>query len=541
MLNAQTTSQNMPSNRGNSLFQQHYNNQNSNGIANSNGWPQNLRKIALVNGSLTGSKQTQLINGSPFIPFANDGEKVFNLRGFQRIHIPLLIGSITFRIHIASLESNNMPSFGTEARIARFKKLFDDKTTKATNINPRGCMDNVPGGFFDAQADISEATTSQDPVPGVTLSALNNWSLSNFSIENIFKSVSEILGGSEWYRHEYNPIHSFIPSFSALGHLQPNQNWANPLNINLKCTSNNLTPFDSYFGLDKNTQHTSFTKESVTWLLKELAGQPQAPWFPIQESALTGPSTVCSSSTYSFNDICKIPSAVTWSVSPNLQIVSSTSYSVTVSQISNGQGIITATFQNGQTLTKTIWVGKPNVNLIESAVVSSWDLTLTDPMNSNFSTQGISNITWTKLSGNGVLNGSGYYGGVDGSPTRAWTITIKISITNSCGTTEIIRTYNNPDSDHDPHTERISNTNIFTIYPNPSKDIINIEIRDANNLPEKGALISGELFDIMGLSKSKVEIKDNKATFSVRGLNKGIYVLKIYINDKVESHQIAVE
>ena len=45
----------------------------------------------------------------------------------------------------------------------------------------------------------------------------------------------------------------------------------------------------------------------------------------------------------------------------------------------------------------------------------------------------------------------------------------------------------------------------------------------------------------MGLSKTKVEIKDNNATFSVRGLNKGIYVLKIYINDKVESHQIAVE
>ncbi|EOG6908102.1 T9SS type A sorting domain-containing protein [Flavobacterium psychrophilum] len=36
-------------------------------------------------------------------------------------------------------------------------------------------------------------------------------------------------------------------------------------------------------------------------------------------------------------------------------------------------------------------------------------------------------------------------------------------------------------------------------------------------------------------------MSNNKATFSVRGLNKGIYVLKIHINDKVESHQIAVE
>lgn len=41
---------------------------------------------------------------------------------------------------------------------------------------------------------------------------------------------------------------------------------------------------------------------------------------------------------------------------------------------------------------------------------------------------------------------------------------------------------------------------------------------------------------MMGQSKSKVEIIDNKVlSFSmVSGLNKGIYVLKIYINDVIE-------
>lgn len=81
----------------------------------------------------------------------------------------------------------------------------------------------------------------------------------------------------------------------------------------------------------------------------------------------------------------------------------------------------------------------------------------------------------------------------------------------------------------------------YTIYPNPSKDIVNIDLRDQNNKPEKNATISGELFDLMGQTRAKVKIIDNKATFSVQGLNKGIYVLKIYINDQVESHQIAVE
>ena len=67
----------------------------------------------------------------------------------------------------------------------------------------------------------------------------------------------------------------------------------------------------------------------------------------------------------------------------------------------------------------------------------------------------------------------------------------------------------------------------YTVYPNPTKDIVNIDLRDQNNIPEKGTTISGELFDMMGQSKSKVEITNNKATFTVRGLNKGIYVLKI--------------
>ncbi|MET3012935.1 T9SS type A sorting domain-containing protein, partial [Flavobacterium psychrophilum] len=67
------------------------------------------------------------------------------------------------------------------------------------------------------------------------------------------------------------------------------------------------------------------------------------------------------------------------------------------------------------------------------------------------------------------------------------------------------------------------------------------DLKDQENQPEKRATITGELFDMMGQSKSKVKINNNKATFSVRGLNKGIYVLKIYINNQVESHQIAVE
>ena len=91
------------------------------------------------------------------------------------------------------------------------------------------------------------------------------------------------------------------------------------------------------------------------------------------------------------------------------------------------------------------------------------------------------------------------------------------------------------------YNQRQANTNFYTVYPNPSKDIVNIDLRDASNQPEKETVIFGELFDILGLQRAKVKIIDNKATFSVQGLNKGIYILKIYLNNQVEAHQIAVE
>lgn len=80
----------------------------------------------------------------------------------------------------------------------------------------------------------------------------------------------------------------------------------------------------------------------------------------------------------------------------------------------------------------------------------------------------------------------------------------------------------------------------FEVYPNPSIDIVNIVVKDKNNQPESKAKISAELFDLMGQSKSIIKIKDGNASFSVRDLNKGIYVLKIYNNEKVENHQIIV-
>ncbi|HQF47271.1 MAG TPA: hypothetical protein PLZ71_01295, partial [Flavobacterium alvei] len=96
----------------------------------------------------------------------------------------------------------------------------------------------------------------------------------------------------------------------------------------------------------------------------------QAPTFPLSNSKLSGIDKICvgQTSTYSFTDICKIPSAVTWSVSSNLQIMSFTATSIIIKGLTSDQGVVTATFQNGMSVSKNVWVGVPAFNLLRTSI-----------------------------------------------------------------------------------------------------------------------------------------------------------------------------
>ena len=63
-------------------------------------------------------------------------------------------------------------------------------------------------------------------------------------------------------------IHSFVPTVSGLGFKNPNFNWSNNINRNLVCSGE--IPFDNYYAPRNNTQHVSFSQESIQWLFKEL-------------------------------------------------------------------------------------------------------------------------------------------------------------------------------------------------------------------------------------------------------------------------------
>lgn len=302
---------------------------------------------------------------------------------------------------------------------------------------------------------------------------------------------------------------------------------------------NFVTHFDQNNPSNNNSFHISFNRRNGNWLSAELNPTPSNPIeysncsFMCSSSQISGPDIICSTATYS------VPTGATvnnWTITQGSNLVNLTgngtpNITLTALPDASGQVILSLTMgdDNGKcgnvTFTKNIWLGKPSFtfeyNYFSSQPIKSTLCVVSNNPNFTLSQQGITNVTYTGLTNYNTT-----------CIRSTYPECIEATVTNACGSTTIA---------YDCFLKQSANNNYYTIYPNPSSEIVNIDLTNQNYQPTKEATITGELFDMKGQSKSKVQINNNKATFSVRGLSKGIYVLKIYINNQVESHQIAVE
>jgi hypothetical protein len=475
-----------------------------------------MRKISLINGTTNGMKtnaEGQLVYDVAVF------DTTTNLKGFFNVDRNLATPGNSVTTFEGRYTIKHICSTGFFNTSYLCGLTIIDAWRNDVNINPRGCMDVVPGGTFNTVGIIKK---SIDENPDIQENRVEN--------------------------RAYVPYHAFIPTVSSLAFKNPNFDWSTPLNRNLVCDpANKEIVFDSYFSPSKNEEHVALTKESVDWLLAEIQGNQQPASFSINDSQLAGPRVICNNqiASYSFGtDVCKLPAAVqSWSVSPNLQINSSNGLNITVQAniaTDGEEGIITAHFSSAIKFEIHIWIGKPAFTFQydyfdPQPVKSTLSIVSADP-NVDITKQGITNVVFRgRRNSNGIYYNMAKFGLYSTRPSGYSNITA--TVTNACGSTVILY----DDFNRISNKNNVTTANIYKVFPNPANDIVNIGLNDTDFQPEVNTPITGELFDIMGIAASKVEIKNNQATFSVQGLRKGIYVLKIYINDKVETHQIAVE
>jgi len=292
-----------------------------------------------------------------------------------------------------------------------------------------------------------------------------------------------------------------------------------------------------------NQAHPDFTRRQASWIFNEMQGINNtincALKCPINVGGLSiiGSNTICSpSEMYSMANLATGLS-ITWNSSNTAiaTVSNPTGNTVTVNKVGVGSFNLIATLTNscGQSInvTKSITAytvtslpipsGYFVVDFVECYNDAPLPITFTP--NSPFG--GIITINPSVLP----------------HPLRSQRRNIRVTYTNPCTgastSNNLVFDYRAPDC----RPGRMNTNALYTIYPNPSNDRVNIDLRDQNHQPAKGETIWGELLDMMGQSKTKIQFSDNQATFSVRALKKGLYVLKIYKADQVESHQIAVE
>ena len=254
---------------------------------------------------------------------------------------------------------------------------------------------------------------------------------------------------------------------------------------------------------------------------------------------ILGDNLICDgdNKTYSLSDSNY---SATWQVSSSLQIVSSTSTSVTVTPTSfniREWGFVRAIIGT-QTIERKVWVGKPDAytedaNGIRNYMGGSFNFqpqpgargefsVFSDAPIVNYNWSGPNNVGWWQINRNTIE--------IDLSFPGTHVFTAQFS--NECGTHYYFVFVSIGGLIPD-----------FRISPNPASDsfmVSSITNQDPiSSRASKGPVLY-ELYDLSSSLKLKGNLQ-NSRNIDISALRKGIYILKIISKDKVEHHRLMIE
>ncbi len=484
-----------------SFYTQYYNNLHNNGVAGSNGYPmaEDLRKVAMVNGSLTGNT-----NGSA-------GDEIFHVKGYKRIFWKdrRLFRNRNWFIKRHNQNNKIFHGEGADAGWIYFETF--ETSIYFTNPYSNGSMDAVSGGMFDTQKQI--------------------WDVLEDALQEKF--------GDNFTNPPapYRKTHTFMPTHSTLD-TSGFSNWNQPINHNLVCSSQ--TPFDSYFGEAQNTGHVTFTSASKEWFFQELDGEEPLPsnYYEVDAeiTEISGDNIICENETKTYtidiND-CEFPNAGSfeWSTSSNLTIISSIDTQIEVQSTEENSTplFIKATFDSGEVITKHL-IGKPNINLHFDDGNPSFIMVSIEGIGVHLDLQNITDISWEKIDGDASLlaiDGESFASihGPEGS-----SINVKVTVTNSCGDTEI------------DFFEEIACPEALRIQSIPEHDNLYQVIIDCDDNPNDPLYISAsEIYDIYGYKVQDLTPNVDELNIEETGTTGDVRIIKVEHEGKVGTKRVIVK
>lgn len=395
---------------------------------------------------------------------------------------------------------------------------------------------------------------------GSNMLALDNANGGIFDIENF----ADLPDGFEEFvlqsRFNFIPIYSSLDVGSGNGTITPNDliEIYNPLS---PPSAPKDIPFDNFFTNPTNGEtHIQFTLNNGNWLISELADMPEVSScaFVCEGAQIAGNNVLCASNQYSVQAAIPTDAEVTWSVN-NINAVSlsnSTGISTTLSTPPNSYRtnvVLTATItsvicQGTVSVTKTIWVGKPGTpaylngpTTVNTGALVSYSAGISE---------GASSYKWWLPYPFDVSNPIDYFAqNWQMTPTNHRNLTamtgygrnsgyVQVMGVNECGCggAQILNVQHGnggddprggggipklPSQDDDVFNE---SSKYFKIYPNPSKDIINISL----DVTEKVETI--QIYNLQGrLVKewNTQEIEETSFQLDLSKLNSGMYMLRI--------------
>lgn len=442
-------------------------------------YPQQCRKVAIINGANTGVRNPKHYPNDELLGIQIKRGGLAGLCGDN------ICKKIKWKARSATDNGTNQvaemwtasPFYNT-----LFWVPFGAKTYYADAAWGNSSLDDAPGGLFGEK--VSDDYKTHGTFFANELIYLITGDRTNFNIN----------------------INNFtmMPSYNSADLRFPSKN------LYMKWDDQDLcgkTPFDYVYAPSENQEHVAISQENSYWFENEARCDVNT--LPVLVSPIVGRDNVCSSEVFSISS-CKPINSVQWNITPSgIATISGSGTQITVNKQSDGVATLEAniTFCNSTLkLTKQIQTGLKTpsftVNALDYCEGTSFDAVA------------VPNNPGQTLTYNWFLNGSpeSYTGHKlrDNFPSDNNYIELSVTST-TCGTSDIY--YN---------TFTCSNGFTFSLAPNPSSDAVQIE--------SKSTIRRLRVIDKMGNVKKTFQYAagTKKLQLSLADLTPDVYTIQAF-------------